>query len=255
MTETQKESTGGTDESQAKVPPPSDEEPASSEPPTTLGLINRGWTQLRAQPVLLAPFLLATGFVVAAQLGISTRQTRIGRVPEFEHWVWFLYLAAFLVTWIGLGAVFVAAGFRSRSSDRPYVRQVTIAVRRLPTMIVAGIIGGIPIAAGLFAFAVPGVYLLLKMSLTFQGVVIDNATAVQALRRSWVFTDGRLSTILGLYITFAAVMVGLSTVVTVAFKVPGTQPGLIGPLVHNLATAVIIPTFGLAFGHLYLDSQ
>lgn len=235
---------------------PDDEADESSETPrTTVELLRWGWTQLTAAPELVAPFVLVAIVVVIAQAGITMVQTPYGRIPRFALWVWPIYLVAFLTSWVGLAAVFLAASDRLSGVERSHTRRLIIGAERTPTMLTASIIGGIAVAGGLFTLILPGVYLMLKLSLTFPACIIDDTSAVTALRRSWVLTGGRLSTIFGLLLTYTVILLVVSVIITIRVDQSHGQPGFIGPLVHNLITAVLIPMFGLVFARIYLISR
>jgi len=221
-------------------------------PRTTLGLLRWGWERLTVAPELTVPFVLIAIAVTVAQAGITTVQTDLGTVPRFAFWVWPVYLLSFLGGWVGLGAVFLSAADTLSGIERRHTRRLIIAAKRVPSMLVAGIIGGIPIIGGLLALLIPGVYLMLKLAFTFPACVIDDMGAVAGLRRSFVLTGDHISEILGLLLAYAAIMVFVSTVVTVLVGRANEHPGFIGPLLQNLIAAVTIPLFGLTFGRLYL---
>jgi membrane-anchored glycerophosphoryl diester phosphodiesterase (GDPDase) len=107
----------------------------------------------------------------------------------------------------------------------------------------------IPVVGGLFAFLVPGVYFLLKFALALPAAAVDGLDPMAALRRSFVTTDGHIERISTLLASFALVVLLSSVVVTLS--VGGTGNRFLGPLVQNLATAVLVPIYGLAFGRVY----
>ena len=227
-------------------------EMSPGQPRTAHELLRWGWDRLVASPELVAPFALGAVALTVAQAGITVEPTADGAVPQFAPWVWAVYLGTLVGDCIGLGAVFLTAADIHAGVDRSYARRLAAAAERLPTMLATAIVGSIPILGGLLAVVVPGLYFLIKFAFALPASVVGGGGVAASLRRSFVTTSGRASVIAGLVAAFVAVTVVLSIVVTMAFARPGHR-GFVGPLLHNLVTAVLIPWFGLAFGLSYAD--
>ncbi len=221
-------------------------------PRTTYGLLRWGWGRLAAEPELVAPFVAGAVALTVAQAGIAVESTVGGSIPRFAPWVWPVYLMTLVGDCIGLGAAFLTAADLHAEADRSYARRLTTAAERLPTMLVTAVVGSIPVLGGLLAVVLPGLYFLTKFAFALPASVVDGGGVAASLRRSFVTTSGRASTIVGLVAVFVAVAVVLSVVVTLTFARPGRR-GFVGPLLHNLVMAVLVPWFGLAFGLSYAD--
>lgn len=226
-------------------------ETSTGPPRTTYGLLRWGWRELAAAPEFAAPFALTAVALTVAQAGIAATPTG-GAVPRFAPWVWPVYLVAFLSACIGLGGIFLAAADLHAGIERSHARRLVVAAERVPDMLATGLVGSIPVLGGLLALVLPGLYFLFKFALALPACVVDDAGVAASLRRSFVTTGGRLTVIVGLASTFLGITVVVSVVVTAAFARPGHR-GFVGPFLHNLVTAVLVPWFGLAFGHLYAD--
>lgn len=216
---------------------------------TTVELLRWAWGRLLASPELVAPFVFVAVAVTSAEAGITTVRAEVGTVPRFALWVWPVYLGSFLVGCVGLGAIFLAAADARVGLERPHGPRLRVAARRLPSMLGAGVVGGIPIVAGLFAFLIPGIYFLLKFALALPACVIDDLAPADGLRRSFVTTGEHLYPIAGLLASFIAAMLLTSVVVTLLRAT--VRNGFVGPLVQNLTTAILVTLYGLALGRLY----
>lgn len=216
---------------------------------TTVGLLKWAWGRLVASPELIAPFALVAVAVTSAEAGITTVRTDVGTVPQFARWVWPVYLGSFLVGCVGLGAIFLAAADARVGLERTHGPRVRVAARRLPSMLGASVVGGIPIVAGLFAFLIPGIYFLLKFALALPACVVDDLAPADGLRRSFVTTGEHLYPIGGLVASFVAAM--LLTSVAVTLLGAAVRNDFVGPLVQNLTTAILVTLYGLALGRLY----
>ena len=230
-----------------------DARPRIRTPRTTLGLLQWGGEQLRSTPALVAPFAAAALAVTAAEVGITTVDAGGGTVPRFAAWVWPVYLLSFLVGWVGLGAIFLAAAEALGRDERGYVGRLAVAAERTPSMLVAGVVGAIPVAGGLLALVVPGVYLAFKFAYALPACAVDGLSSIGGLRRSFAATSGDVRPVLGLVAAFAALELFSSFLITALFARGG--PELVGPLLQNLLTAVAVPLFSLAFGRLYASPE
>lgn len=232
-----------------------DDDPATIRDPTipssktTLGLLGWAWRRLVASPELAVPFVLAAVAITAAEAGITTVRTDLGTVPRFAVWVWPVYLGSLLGGWVGMGAVFLAAADARTGVERSHARRLHVATERLPTMLGTAIVGGIPVVAGLTAFLLPGIYFVLKFALALPASVVDGLGPADGLRRSFVLAGEYRRPIAGLLGSFLAALLLSSLVVTLVGTALGE--GLVGPLLQNLVTAVLLPVYGLAFGGLY----
>lgn len=235
-----------------REPTADDGETSLGQPRTTYELLRWGWSRLAAEPELVAPFAAGAIALTVAQAGIAVEPTPGGSVPRFAPWVWPVYLGTFVGDCVGLGAVFLTAADVHAGTDRSYARRLTTAAERLPTMLATAVVGSVPVLGGLLAVVLPGLYFLIKFAFALPASVIDGGGVAASLRRSFVTTNGRASAIAGLVAAFVAVIAVLSVVVTVAFARPGRR-GFVGPLLHNLVIAVLVPWFGLAFGLSYAD--
>lgn len=170
--------------------------------------------------------------------------------PEIEVWVWPVYLV-YSVAIAGVWAiVYEVSGTAVGNSSEPFRQQVESAVTRIPALIATAILTLLITAIGFMLLVLPGIYLLHRFLLAFPAVVIDEEGPVSALKTSWATAGGNVLKIFSVAFLYY-VSISASTVVAGVFG-PYT---ILSSLVNVATNAVLVPLFGLAFGHLYLEAS
>lgn len=215
----------------------------------TLGVVDTlrwAWDVLTDRVELVGVTFVVALLSVVASLGISPAAP--GEPPEFAGWVWPTYLAYFLAVIVVWGLVYATAGDAVAERSRPLADRLTDAVGRLPALLLTAILMWSVSIVGLFLLVLPGIYVFHRLLLAYPAVVIDGQGPVEALKTSWGAGGGNVLKILAVDVCYL-VLVGLSNYVASVFG----QYTLGGGLVAGLGSAVLIPLFGLALGHLYLE--
>ena len=90
-----------------------------------------------------------------------------------------------------VSALYVSAVMTAGASERPRLANVAArGLTALPVVVAAQIIAAIGIAAGLFAFILPGIVLAVRWAVVAQVAAIERTDWMGALRRSLVLTRG-----------------------------------------------------------------
>ncbi|MFB6284483.1 MAG: glycerophosphoryl diester phosphodiesterase membrane domain-containing protein [Halobacteria archaeon] len=141
-----------------------------------------------------------------------------------------------------IGAVVNTVGFKV-ASNRLHDRKedlgsmVRYGIRKLPSLIGAGILSFLIFVAGLIALVIPGLYLGMRLSLTPSSIIIEDKGAVEGMKDSWETAHGNLWTILG-------VMLVYGTIHGIVQYIP-----IVGPFA---AVLLVLPQLALALGYIYV---
>lgn len=144
---------------------------------------------------------------------------------------WVVSLAGYVVqSLLELGAMAVAlklldnqpAKFSDVFSQHPLLLQFLIAT----------IVGGVAVVAGLIVFIIPGIYIALRLSQAGFMIVDRKVPGLEALKQSWAVTRGHTLQLLFLSITLAILNV-------------------IGALLLFIGLLITIPISTVAMAHVY----
>lgn len=104
-------------------------------------------------------------------------------------------------------------------------------VKRVPALVAASVLVGLGLGLGMLALVIPGLYLLIRMSLTIAATVIEEKGPVAALSRSWRLTAGRFWDLVG----YLAVMIGLTVGASMALLAAGVVLSIVGSSAAGVA--------------------
>lgn len=192
-------------------------------------------------------------FVVALISVVSTTgisRPAPGAQPEFAPWVWPTYLVFFLALAVAWGVVYETTNDAVANRSRPLGDRVTTAATRLPSLIVTTVLMFFISFVGLIFLVLPGIYLFHRLLLSYPACVIDGKGPIASLKAGWSASSGSLLKVFIVDLSYV-VLTGLWGGVANLFG----QYTLAGGLVSAVGTAILLPLFGLAFGHLYLESS
>jgi hypothetical protein len=185
---------------------------------------------------------------VVALLGISRPVP--SEPPRIADWVWPMYLAFFLAVALVWGVVYLTANRAVEGRPAPLGDRLVSAATRLPALLVTAVLMWLVSAIGLLLFVLPGVYLFHRLVLAYPACVIDGKGPLGSLKAGWRASRGSVLKVFAVNVVYFALVAG-SNVVANAFG----EYTLAGGFVSAGLSAVVIPLFGLAFGHLYLESS
>jgi hypothetical protein len=102
------------------------------------------------------------------------------------------FLVAFVFSLAVYGALVKAESTLARGELEISVGAALLAgLRRVPGMLLAGLLFGLAVAIGSLALLIPGIYLFVKMQLWLVAMFVEDTTAVESLKLSWRLTDKR----------------------------------------------------------------
>lgn len=97
--------------------------------------------------------------------------------------------------------------FQTMDGDEPQFSAYMQHPAKLFSYMIAGILSSVLVCIGLFIFVIPGVYLYLRLQFFGQFIVDENASALDALRKSWYLTKGRVMPLLGLLLAQLLILI------------------------------------------------
>ena len=120
---------------------------------------------------------------------------------------------------------------------------------RLPALIVAGILAGLGIAAGLVLLIVPGLFLLTIWSLIVPTIVLEGKSAGESFGRSRELVKGNGWSVFGvIVITIATVNVASIIVGLLTFWLPDDVDSFVSDLISN---TLVVPFVAVAWTLMY----
>ncbi|WP_135854609.1 hypothetical protein [Halorussus salinus] len=206
------------------------------------------WEALTDRLELVGFALAVASLSVVALVGISAPAS--GELPEVATWVWALYLVYLLAIAVVWGVAYASSADAVANRTRPLGDHLVPVAKRVPALVAVAIPVGILTAVGLVLFVLPGVYLFHRFLLAFPACVVDGKGPLASLKAGWRAGGGNVTKIFGVSLVYF-VSVGLSNVATNTLG-PYT---LVGGVVSAGMSAVLLPLFGLALGHLYLEAS
>jgi hypothetical protein len=149
------------------------------------GHFRRAWSAFKASPsVFVGATLLLFASWVALELAVVALY-RFGIVP------WLLLHLAFLVGFSGLMVGFHAMAQQAVDGERPRLRELTSRLERGPSFLLASVIYGGAVAAGLALLLVPGIYIAVRFAPFGHVLAARAVSAPQALRGAAALSSGR----------------------------------------------------------------
>jgi hypothetical protein len=137
---------------------------------------------------------------------------------------------------------------------------IAVGLRRLPTVVLGGVINGLAVTIGLILLIIPGVYFFGKMPLWMAAVFVDDVGAMEGLRRSWRLTRGRwwrgaaIITVAVIMIYVFALAFGLlATAITALAHLSLTGSQVLSQLFQVASNMIVLPMFASILILMYHD--
>jgi hypothetical protein len=233
---------------------------------TVVDTLRWSWAVLGQRPALVGLGLMATLPSVPTTAGITPTPT--DEPPEIAGWVWSLYLVQLLATGVVSGVVYLTAADAVTNRSRPLSAHVRSAVGRLPWLLATGVVMGILVVLSLlpsmvgFALGWPyslvglpvvllGIYVFYRLLLALPACVVDDQGPFASSRDGWAAATGIVRKVFAVGVVYV-LAVAASNVVASGF---GSQYDVAPTLVSATIGAVVLPFFGLALAHLYLEGS
>lgn len=230
----------------APADPPGPGEVLSAATSVTLdnaGLILGLWLACGLPPQLI-------GFVVGLSTGLSN-QNSIRDAISSQNYGALGALAVVAVVGLAFGLVGYTATVvltsRALRGEPNTVGGVLLeALRRMIPMLIASIVTGVAVGFGFVFFFVPGMYLMIRLSMALAAVVVEGRGPIESMSRSWSLTAGRFwGTAIVVASVIAVAFFAMIGVVTAGFifrlatSLLGPAGGLLGGLVVNALQFVV----------------
>jgi len=186
---------------------------------------------------------------IGATLGV--RYESATEPPTVADWAWAAYLAYAAGLAIAWGVAYLTAADAVAERSRPLGDRLLAAAKRLPAILGVSLLLWPVVSIGFALFVLPGLYLVHRLVLAYPACVIDRRGPLASLRSSWALAGGSVWKILGVSVVYVAVA-SASGVVSGAV---GAVSGPAAAAVSAGVSSVVLPLFGLALGHLYLEAS
>lgn len=128
-------------------------------------------------------------------------------------------------------------------------RAVYVGFRRLWSVLLVGLLGGLAITVGLVLLVVPGLIVLVRLAVVMPVLMVEDARGRAALRRSWRLVRGRSWAVAAVLLLAGLIDVaaglGVSTLLGLV-----ELPAEVGAAVASIA---VTPLFALLIGAVYVD--
>jgi hypothetical protein len=183
-----------------------------------------GWHKTRQHSGLLFQVLLSLFAlqVVSAIVGKVLEHTAVGFFASLGLVV--------LSVWMSAGATRII--LRLAGGHATHLSDLLPPAKLVWHFFCASVLAGLAILAGFALLILPGVFLLVRLSMV-RFAVLDGADIVGSLRRSWHETHGHFWRLLGFFLA----LVGLN---------------VIGAILFIVGLLITIPVSVLAYAHVYL---
>lgn len=127
------------------------------------------------------------------------------------------------------------------------------AASALPALVGVAVVYLLAVVVGTLLLILPGIYLALRLSLSFPACVIDDRGVLASLRASWDAATGNLLKILGVQLAVLAASVGALVAAVVAV---GGEPDPATVAAASVpVTALVAPIVQLALGRIYVEND
>lgn len=224
------------------------------------------WVTLRDRPEFVALALAAGLPAVAVAVGITWQS--VSEPSAYASWIWASYLVQLLALTVAGGVVYLAAADAVAYRSRSLKPLVVASARRLPSLIATAVVVGLGVGLSLLPRAVLdgstpteavvsslvvllAIYVFHRLLLAFPACVVDGLGPVASVRAGWAAGTGIVRKVFAVGVVYL-VGVFASTVVSGLF---GDGYDVTPTFVSVAIGAVLLPLFGFALAHLYLEGS
>jgi membrane-anchored glycerophosphoryl diester phosphodiesterase (GDPDase) len=95
------------------------------------------------------------------------------------------FLLAFVISFAAYGALMTAEIAVARGETVSAGKAIAAGIRRVPAMLLAGVIALLAILVGLIALLIPGIYVIGKLQLWLPAMFFEKASALESIKISW----------------------------------------------------------------------
>lgn len=163
-------------------------------------VLRESWKNVKSQIWILAGLVIGLCLILLTICLFMAPFSSLGNVNIILILVCYLAISLF-----ALG--YIKNMFQTMDGDEPQFSAYMQHPTKLFSYMIAGILSSVLVCIGLFIFVIPGVYLYLRLQFFGQFIVDENASALDALRKSWYLTKGRVMPLLGLLLAQLLILI------------------------------------------------
>ncbi|HEX2737046.1 MAG TPA: glycerophosphoryl diester phosphodiesterase membrane domain-containing protein, partial [Acidimicrobiia bacterium] len=219
--------------------------------------------------VVVVPLQILAAFVRLSALtdATTTTTTSGATTTTVDTGALGLQLAALLVTTAVLFlAQFLATAVCMKASSDAYLGQkasasssLRFAARRLPSLLLLGLLVWVPIYIGLGLCLAPGLWLLASWAVAVPALLIEGARGTKAIGRSWALVRGRRWPILGVLLLAYLLSSVLSSILGVGvlgasgFDTNSATYVVLSTISSVITTSLTVPVYATIVALIYFD--
>lgn len=193
---------------------------------------------------LAAAFVLLPGVAIDL-FGPVLPKTPAGLTPRL---VFIALVVPALIGIVAQAAIIRLAIDKARGIDRSVGEALLMALRLWPVLVVAVMLAGVPISAGILLFIVPGLYMAGRLALAMPLVVDGVAAPLAAVRQSWEQTEGNGWRIIAFLLLWTFWFLALSAIAAaiaggIATALAGLGAGAAGAVIASAIGGVVAALF------------
>ncbi|HJP65287.1 MAG TPA: glycerophosphoryl diester phosphodiesterase membrane domain-containing protein [Actinomycetota bacterium] len=248
----------------SSLPPPPDEMPL---PQRRVGeiisaafdvYIKNAGRLLLIVAIVVVPLSILSYLLTNVVLGGTTKTVIIGnQTQEVVERGFFVALLAILVgaaITVVISAILQAAILRGAAQATlgdPVDVEASYrwGLRRFGSILLVSILVGLSVAIGFILLIIPGIFLLVKLSVAIPAVVVEDKRGREAMRRSWDLTATHFWHVFGVII----VAFLITAVVGAIFAAIGSGNDVVGVIFSTVGQILVAPFSALVTVLLYLD--
>ena len=211
--------------------------------------IGWAWETLVANPGVVVVFAVIGVLWAAVQFafGFGAMTAETG-VPTL---FWPTIVVYGVLNTAAIGMTHFVAEEKIRGGNSSLESKLGRGAKRIPALIVIGLLTVVPILVGFLFFIIPGIYIALRFQLAMPACFIDRKSPVSSVRASWNASSGNVGKLFVIGLIIGVVSLVISGVAAVlGFVVP-----LLGNLWSAAFTAVLSPLGTLTLSYVYLENR
>jgi hypothetical protein len=125
----------------------------------------------------------------------------------------------------------------SRTFSEMFSKTTRFIASKYLTMLISSGLCFLVIVLGYVALIIPGIYLSVRLGFYMSAIVIDDASVISSLKKSWKITKGNWWRIFGMYLLLGIVVYILSFVIN--FVLPASVFGIASSIASSAVIALI----------------
>jgi hypothetical protein len=122
-------------------------------------------------------------------------------------------------------------------------------LKRFGSVLLVSILVGLSVAIGFILLVIPGIILLVMLSVSIPALVVENRRGTEAMKRSWELAKGQFWHVLGVILVafiIAAIITGILAAI-------GSGNTILGVILSTIGQIIVAPFTALVTVVLYLD--